>query len=107
MDKYLHFINYNQSSQHKDLVDSYFNKKNNQKSTLRISSIDKDADKNDFEEMEEGDEETSESGDGAFSEIKDDKGMIKSLRKRILKEYHIIKVVGKGSYGTVTKARCK
>ena len=57
--------------------------------------------------MEEGDEETSESGDGGLSEIRDDKGMIKSLRKRILKEYHIIKVVGKGSYGTVTKARCK
>jgi hypothetical protein len=54
--------------------------------------------------MEEGEEETSESGDGEHNDIKDDKGMIKSLKKRIIKEYHIIKVVGKGSYGTVTKA---
>jgi len=30
--------------------------------------------------------------------------MIKSLKKRIEKEYKIIKVIGKGSYGMVSKA---
>lgn len=44
--------------------------------------------------------------DGA-NEEKDDKGMIKSLKKRIEKEYKLIKLIGKGSYGMVSKATCK
>jgi len=33
--------------------------------------------------------------------------MIKSLRKTIHRRYKIIEVIGKGSYGCVSKAKCK
>jgi len=38
---------------------------------------------------------------------KDQYEMIKSLRKAIHKKYKIIEVIGKGSYGCVSKAKCK
>jgi len=38
---------------------------------------------------------------------KDDNGMLRSLKKRIQKDYNIIKVIGKGSYGMVSKAICR
>jgi serine/threonine protein kinase len=33
--------------------------------------------------------------------------MIRSLKKRISSKYEIIKVIGKGSYGCVSKAKCR
>jgi len=38
---------------------------------------------------------------------KDQFEMIKSLRKTIHRRYKIIEVIGKGSYGCVSKAKCK
>ena len=38
---------------------------------------------------------------------KDNFEMIRSLRKSITKRYRVIEVIGKGSYGCVSKAMCK
>jgi len=34
-------------------------------------------------------------------------GACNALRKEIVKKYEIVELLGKGSYGTVTKGRCK
>lgn len=53
------------------------------------------------EEEEDSDEDTKNVKD------KDQFEMIKSLRKTIHRRYKIIEVIGKGSYGCVSKAKCK
>ena len=58
-------------------------------------------------DYEDNDEEASDTRDDINDTQKDDKGMIKSLKKRIQKDYSIIKVIGRGSYGMVSKAICK
>ena len=41
-------------------------------------------------------------------ELKKDKyGMMPNMRKAIEEKYEILQVIGKGSYGCVSKARCK
>ena len=58
------------------------------------------------ENTEEDDDVESEK-DKKDVKDKDQFEMIKSLRKTILRRYKIIEVIGKGSYGCVSKAKCK
>ena len=55
----------------------------------------------------EYDEEESEEVSGSSDDKKDSHGMIKALKRRVEKKYEIVKLIGKGSYGCVTKAKCK
>ena len=57
------------------------------------------------EEEEELDSDKDKDKKDVFE--KDQFDMIKSLRKTIHKRYKIIEVIGKGSYGCVSKAKCK
>jgi serine/threonine protein kinase len=61
---------------------------------------------NENTEADEEDEEDSET-DSKNVKDKDQFEMIKSLRRTIHKKYKIIEVIGKGSYGCVSKAKCK
>lgn len=58
------------------------------------------------ENTEEDDDLDSEK-DKKDLKDKDQFEMIKSLRKTIHRKYKIIEVIGKGSYGCVSKAKCK
>ena len=59
------------------------------------------------ENTDEDEEEEDSDEDPKNVKDKDQFEMIKSLRKTIHRRYKIIKVIGKGSYGCVSKAKCK
>jgi serine/threonine protein kinase len=61
---------------------------------------------NENTEADEEDDQDSET-DSKNVKDKDQFEMIKSLRRAIHKKYKIIEVIGKGSYGCVSKAKCK
>ena len=50
---------------------------------------------------------TSRSGKPIEVENRDKYGMNKSMRDVIVKKYELKSIIGKGSYGCVTKAKCK
>tara|TARA_B110000285_G_C15131303_1_gene623774 strand:+ start:1666 stop:1893 length:228 start_codon:yes stop_codon:yes gene_type:complete len=56
---------------------------------------------------EEEDIDSDKDKDKKDVKEKDQFEMIKSLRKTIHRRYKIIEVIGKGSYGCVSKAKCK
>ena len=57
--------------------------------------------------MEPIDSDDSESAsDSPDPKKKDEYGLTKSFRRKLQKKYQILKIVGKGSYGNVAKARC-
>jgi len=59
------------------------------------------------ENTDEDEEEEESDEDPKNVKDKDQFEMIKSLRKTIHRRYKIIEVIGKGSYGCVSKAKCK
>lgn len=50
---------------------------------------------------------TSHSGKPVESENRDKYGMNKLMRDCIVKKYELKSIIGKGSYGCVTKAKCR
>jgi serine/threonine protein kinase len=50
---------------------------------------------------------TSRSGKPIEVENRDKYGMNKPMRDCIIKKYELKSIIGKGSYGCVTKAKCK
>ena len=69
------------------------------------SSGDNDSNQKENDSDDNDDDDDSSSIDGDPNE-KDKFGATRNLRRQILKKYEIIEVLGKGSYGCVSKAMC-